>query len=82
MYLQMSNRSNGPPPRTLKRIETRKQWSAALGAPIDTQQDGSQSDYFILDNSIRRKIKDTIMSLISHITSSVHCMVDKVCINR
>ena len=49
MYLQMSNRSNGPPPRTLKRIETRKRWSAALGAPIDTQQDGSQSDHFILD---------------------------------
>ena len=62
MYLQMSNRGDGPPPRKSRRT------SAALGAPIDTQEDESQSDHFT-DDSIQRKIKDTITSLIPQITS-------------
>ena len=58
----------GPPHRKSRRIETRKQPSSALGAPIETQQDESQSDHFT-DDSIQRKIKDTITSLIPQITS-------------
>ena len=70
MYLQMFNMGNGPLPRKSRRIETRKQPYEALGAPIETQQDESQSDHFTDDN-IQRKIKDTITSLIPQITSSV-----------
>jgi len=69
MYLQMSNRGNGPPPRKSRRIETRKRPSAALGAPVDTPQ--ANSDDITLDDNIQRKIKDTITSIIPQITSSV-----------
>ena len=58
----------GPPHRKSRRIETRKQSHSALGAHIETQQDESQSDHFT-DDSIQRKIKDTITSLIPQITS-------------
>ena len=51
MYLQMSNRGDGPPPRKSRRT------SAALGAPIDTQEDESQSDHMTLDDSVERKRK-------------------------